>query len=81
MGEVGLSEDPGSRPFRPTRVSEETTACLFEASGVTRGDGRRFSWSEFNGVDYLVAVRPPSGEEYLWRIELAFTGGEAWIIP
>ena len=56
-------------------------ACLFDSSGVTRGDGRRFSWSEFEGVDYLMAVKPPSGEEYLWRIELAFTGGKAWIIP
>ena len=56
-------------------------ACLFDSSGVTRGDGRRLSWSEFKGVDYLMAVRPPSGEEDLWRIELAFTGGEAWIIP
>ena len=56
-------------------------ACLFDSSGVTRGDGQRFSWSEFEGVDYLMAVKPPSGEEYLWRIELAFTSGEAWIIP
>jgi hypothetical protein len=56
-------------------------ACLFDSSGVTRGDGRRFSWSEFESVDYLMAVKPPSGEEYLWRIELAFTGGNAWIIP
>ena len=56
-------------------------AFLFDSSGVTRGDGQRFSWSEFEGVDYLMAVKPPSGEEYLWRIELAFTGGKAWIIP
>lgn len=56
-------------------------ACLFDSSGVTRGDGRRFSWSEFKRVDYLMAVRPQSGEESLWRIELVFTDGEAWIIP
>jgi hypothetical protein len=56
-------------------------ACLFDSSGVTRGDGRRFSWSEFEAVDYLMAVKPQSGEEYLWRIELVFTGGKAWIIP
>ena len=61
--------------------ARKRAACLFDPSGVTRGDGRRFSWSEFNGVDYLMAVRPKSGREYLWRIELAFTGGEAWIIP
>ena len=56
-------------------------ACLFDSSGVTCGDGRRFSWSEFEGVDYLMAVKPNSGEEYLWRIELAFEEGKAWIIP
>jgi hypothetical protein len=56
-------------------------ACLFDLSGVTRADGRSFSWSEFEGVDYLMAFKPQSGEEYLWRIELAFTGGKAWIIP
>jgi hypothetical protein len=55
-------------------------ACLLAPSGVTRGDGRRFSWSDFKGVDYVMAVRPRSGREYLWRIELAFTGGEAWIV-
>ena len=61
--------------------ARKRAACLFDPSGVTRGDGRRFSWSEFKGVDYLMAVKPQDGSEYLWRIELAFTGGEAWIIP
>src|SRR5919106_1498834 len=56
-------------------------ACLFDSSGVPRGDGQRFSWSEFEGVDFFMAIKPPSGEEYLWRIEIAFTGGKAWIIP
>lgn len=63
------------------RKARKKAACLLDPSGVTRGDGRRFSWSEFKGVDYLMAVKPRSGREYLWRIELAFTGGEAWIIP
>ena len=61
--------------------ARKRAACLFDPSGVIRGDGRRFSWSEFKGVDYLMAVKPQSGREYLWRIELAFTGGDAWIIP
>lgn len=61
--------------------ARKRAACLFDPSGVTRGDGRRFSWSDFKGVDYLMAVKPQSGREYLWRIELAFTGGAAWIIP
>jgi hypothetical protein len=61
--------------------ARKRAAFLLDPSGVTRGDGRRFSWSEFKGVDYLMAVRPGGGEESLWRIELVFTGGEAWIIP
>jgi hypothetical protein len=61
--------------------ARKRAACLFDHSGVTRGDGRRLSWNEFKGVDYLMAVKPQSGREYLWRIELAFTGAEAWIIP
>ena len=61
--------------------ARKRAAYLFDLSGVTRGDGRKFGWSEFKGVDYLMAVRPQSGSEYLWRIELAFAGGEAWIIP
>jgi hypothetical protein len=32
-------------------------------------------------VDYLMAIRTHSRGEFLWRVELAFEGGEAWIIP
>lgn len=54
---------------------------LFDASGVTRGDGRHFPWSEFCGVVTQVA-RNRFGQTYTWRKELAFSGGEtAWIIP
>jgi hypothetical protein len=63
------------------RRARKREACIFDPAGVTRGDGRKFSWSEFKGVDYLMAIKPQSGREYLWRIELAFNGGEAWIIP
>ena len=57
------------------------SAHLFDSSGVTRGDKRRFDWSDCKSVDYLMAFKPRSGREYLWRIEIAFNGGEAWIIP
>ena len=57
------------------------SASLFDSSGVTLRDGRRFSWSEFNGVDYVMARRRRSGKEYLWRIELVFNSSKAWIIP
>ena len=67
--------------YRVMSRGRKRAACLFDSSGVTRADGERFSWGEFEGVDYLMAVKPPSGEEYLWRIEVAFTGGKAWIIP
>ena len=34
------------------RRGRKRAACIFDPAGVTRGDGRRFSWSEFKGVDY-----------------------------
>ncbi len=61
--------------------AQRKSASLFDSSGVTRRDGQRFSWSEFNGVDYVMAIRRRSGEEYLWRIELAFSSDNAWITP
>jgi len=56
-------------------------ARLFNLSGVTRGDSRRLNWDEYRGVNYRMAIKPRSGKEYLWRVELAFAGGDAWIIP
>lgn len=56
-------------------------ASVFDCSGVTCRANRRFNWSEFKSVDYRMAIKPRSGREYLWRIELVFNSGEAWIIP
>lgn len=56
------------------------SVSLFDRSGVRRRDNRRFNWSEFKGVDYLMGITR-SGEEYLWRIVLVFDSGEALIIP
>ena len=61
--------------------AQRRAAHFFDLFGVTRGDNRRFSWSEFKNVDYLMAIKPRSGEEYLWRVELAFNSGAVWIIP
>jgi hypothetical protein len=61
--------------------AQRRSAYFFDLSGVTRGDSRRLKWSDFKSVDYLMAVRTHSGREFLWRVELAFDGGEAWIIP
>ena len=55
---------------------------LFDASGITRGDGRHFLWSDFCGVVTQTAFNPRTQKRRVWRIELAFSGGEAaWIIP
>ncbi len=52
----------------------------FDASGITRGDGRRFAWNEFQGVITRIDINY-AREQYAWRIELAFANGEkAWII-
>ncbi|HEX6623456.1 MAG TPA: hypothetical protein VF064_07065 [Pyrinomonadaceae bacterium] len=63
------------------RRARRRAASRFDLSGVTRGDQRLLSWGEFKGVDYLMAIKPRSGREYLWRVELRFVGGVAWIIP
>ncbi len=54
---------------------------FFDASGITRGDGRHFAWNEFCGVVTRIDINY-AREKYVWRIELAFANGEAaWIIP
>lgn len=55
---------------------------LFDASGITRGDGQRFSWDQFRGVVTRLDFNFQTQRRYVWRVELAFAGGEAaWIIP
>lgn len=55
---------------------------LFDSSGITRGDGRHFTWNEFQGVITQIDVNQLSRNRYVWRIELACADGEsAWIIP
>jgi hypothetical protein len=54
---------------------------LFDASGVTRRDGRHFLWSDLRGAIPRTGVNR-FGTRYVWRTELVFEGGgEAWIIP
>ncbi|MEO6588409.1 MAG: hypothetical protein ABIP06_03685, partial [Pyrinomonadaceae bacterium] len=61
--------------------AKRQTLRLFDASGITRGDGRHFSWNEFCGVVTRIDINY-AREKYVWRIELAFANGEAtWIIP
>lgn len=61
--------------------AKRRTVRLFDASGITRGDGRQFSWNEFQGVVTRIDINFVRGK-YVWRVELAFANGEAaWIIP
>jgi hypothetical protein len=39
------------------------------------------SWNDLKSVDYRTVIRKGGAEENLWRIELVFTTGDAWIIP
>lgn len=62
--------------------AKRQAARLFDDSGITRGDGRRFSWNEFQGVVTRIDINLTRRRKYVWRIELAFANGEkAWIIP
>lgn len=61
--------------------AKNQTVRLFDASGITRGDGRQFSWNEFCGVVTRIDINY-AREQYAWRVEFAFANGEAaWIIP
>lgn len=62
--------------------AKRQAARLFDASGITRGDGRHFPWNEFQGVVTRIDINLRTRRKYVWRIELAFANGEkAWIIP
>ena len=62
--------------------AKRQAAHLFDASGITRGDGRQFAWNEFQGVVTRIDINLRTRRKYVWRIELAFASGEkAWIIP
>lgn len=53
---------------------------ILDSTGVTRGDGRHFPWTEFCGVVTQTALNRFM-KRYIWRKELAFSGGETvWII-
>ena len=53
----------------------------FDASGITRGDGRHFLWSDFRGVVTRIGTLHYGGKT-TWRTELIFAnGGIIWIIP
>ncbi len=50
--------------------------------GITRGDGRHFSWQNFCGVISQTALNQRTQRRYLWRAELVFENGETvWIVP
>ncbi len=54
---------------------------LIDASGITRGDGRHFLWSDFRGAIKRTG-RSRYGGTYNWRTELVFAnGGVVWVIP
>ncbi len=62
-------------------VSKRKTIKSFDASGITRGDGQHFLWSDFRGVIPRVGNNF-YGVKGRWRTELVFAERRvAWIIP
>lgn len=64
----------------PVFRSKRKAVRLFDAGGVERGDGQRFSWQDFRGT-----VTRTGNTRYalkvVWRVELVFADGEeVWII-
>ncbi len=61
--------------------AKRRAARLFDSSGITRGDGRRFAWSEFRGA-VVKTANSRYNLKYVYRVELVFADGEsAWLIP
>jgi hypothetical protein len=61
--------------------AKRRAACLFDSSGITRGDGRFFAWSEFRGA-VVKTGNSRFNLKYVYRVELVFANGEsAWLIP
>ena len=70
----------GTFIFLTIRAKRRTTR-LIDVSGITRGDGRLFAWSEFRGAVTLTANNRYN-LKYVYRVELVFADGEsAWLIP
>lgn len=70
----------GTLIFLTIRAKRQA-ARLFDSSGITRGDRRRFAWSEFRGAVVKTAVSRFS-LKYVYRVELVFADGESvWLIP
>lgn len=62
--------------------AKRKAVTAIDNSGITRGDGRQFPWSEFQGLVTRINYERVSFGRYIWRIEFAFENGEgAWIIP
>ncbi|HMS39917.1 MAG TPA: hypothetical protein PKE69_06815 [Pyrinomonadaceae bacterium] len=62
--------------------AKKNVVKIIDNSGITRGDGRHFSWQNFCGVVQQIAFNRRTQRKYTWRIELAFADGEtAWLIP
>ena len=62
--------------------ARRNAARSIDNSGITRGDGRHFSWNDFCGVVSQTAFNRRTQRKYVWRVELAFENGEtAWLIP
>jgi hypothetical protein len=62
-------------------ISKRKIIKSFDASGITRGDGQHFLWSDFLGVIPRIGNYRYGGKAN-WRTELVFTEQRvAWIIP
>ena len=61
--------------------AKRRAARFFDSSGITRGDGRHFAWSEFRGA-VVKTANNRFNLKYVYRVELVFADGEsAWLIP
>ena len=62
--------------------AKKNVVKMIDNSGITRGDGKHFSWQDFCGVVQQIAFNRRTQRKYTWRVELTFADGETvWLIP
>jgi hypothetical protein len=54
---------------------------VFKADGVATNGGQQFQWNDLSRVVHKMSIKPGSEKRRLWRTEVQFGSGSAWIIP
>ncbi|HEV8369273.1 MAG TPA: hypothetical protein VGQ39_15065 [Pyrinomonadaceae bacterium] len=62
------------------RRGHKKSVKYFSEEGLVLNDGRTFRWTDLNRVVDKVRIRPYN-RKTIWRTEIEFKNGSAWVIP